>query len=173
MIPDSVDRLNIVKGDVVVEVGSGNGQAFEEILKKEPQKVFAFEISKTFLSDLFAKFYNNPKIAILDKDAKDLENILEDNSVDKILLINVIYFLDPLEDYLLEFKRILNVNGSILITGKFGPASQMDQSVFTNTNFEGLLSKLNNYFDVSSEFIDLGNPISQFHAIKLINKTSI
>ena len=44
MIPDCVDRLNVNRCDAVVEVGSGNGQAVDEILLKEPQKVFAFEI---------------------------------------------------------------------------------------------------------------------------------
>ena len=57
MIADSVDRLNVIEGDVVVEVGSGNGQSLNDILKKEPQKIFALEISKTFISDLRSNFY--------------------------------------------------------------------------------------------------------------------
>ncbi|MBL93998.1 MAG: hypothetical protein CFH06_01543 [Alphaproteobacteria bacterium MarineAlpha3_Bin5] len=61
IIEDSVNRLNVIEGDVVVEVGSGNGQAIEEIIKREPHKIFAIEISKTFLSDLRSKF-NNSKI---------------------------------------------------------------------------------------------------------------
>ena len=87
------------------------------------------------------------------------------------MLINVIYFLSPLDDYLLEFKRILKSEGSILIAGKFGPASQMDQSVFTNTNLEELVANLENYFNVTSEFVDLGSPISLYNAIKLTNKS--
>ena len=171
MIPDCVERLNVNHGDVVVEVGSGNGQAVDEILLKDPQKVFAFEISKTFLADLRSKFSNNPKVKILDQDAKQSGNVIEEKSVDRILLINVIYFLSPLEDYLLEFKRILKSEGSILIAGKFGPASQMDQSVFTNTNVEELVANLENYFSVTSEFVDLGSPISRYNAIKLTNKS--
>ena len=62
MVQDCVERLNVNHGDVVVEVGSGNGQAVDEILLKDPQKVFAFEISKTFLADLRSKFSNNPKV---------------------------------------------------------------------------------------------------------------
>ena len=171
MIPDCVERLNVNHGDVVVEVGSGNGQAVDEILLKNPQKVFAFEISKTFLADLRSKFSNNPKVKILDQDAKQSENVIEAKSVDKILLINVIYFLSPLDDYLLELKRILKSGGSMLIAGKFGPASQMDQSVFTNTNVEELVANLENYFSVTSEFVDLGSPISRYNAIKLTNQS--
>ena len=82
MVPDCVERLNVNHGDVVVEVGSGNGQAIDEILLKGPQKVFAFEISKTFLADLRSKFSNNPKVKILDQDAKQSENVIETKSVD-------------------------------------------------------------------------------------------
>ena len=60
-----------------------------------------------------------------------------------------------------------------MITGKFGLASKMDQSVFTNTDVDGLLSRLKNHFDISCEHIDLGEAISQYHAIKLTNKDSI
>ena len=38
MITDSVDRLNVIEGDVVVEVGSGNGQSLNHILKKNQRK---------------------------------------------------------------------------------------------------------------------------------------
>ena len=69
----------------------------------------------------------------------------ENETVDKILLINVIYFLNPIKEYLSEFERILKMNGTILITGKFGSASKMDQSVFKNTDLNGLLSILENF----------------------------
>ena len=138
MISDSVDRLDVVEGDVVVEIGSGNGQSVTEILKKKPQKIYAIEISDTFLSDLRSNFNDN-NIEIVEKDAKNLQGLIRNDSVDKILLINVVYFLNPIEDYLLELKRILKLGGTILITGKFGPASKMDQSVFANTDLDDLL----------------------------------
>ena len=169
MIADSVDRLNVIKDDVIVEVGSGTGQSLSAIIKNEPKKIFALEISKTFLADLRSNFHDE-RIEVLGKDAKDLRGFIENETVDKILLINVIYFLDPIKEYLSEFERILKMNGTILITGKFGPASKMDKSVFKNTDLSGLLSILENYFDVSSEFVDLGEPISQYHAIKLTKK---
>ncbi len=169
MIADSVDRLNVIKDDVIVEVGSGTGQSLSAIIKNEPKKIFALEISKTFLTDLRSNFHDE-RIEVLGKDAKDLRGFIENETVDKILLINVIYFLDPIKEYLSEFERILKMNGTILITGKFGPASKMDKSVFKNTDLSGLLSILENYFDVSSEFVDLGEPISQYHAIKLTKK---
>ena len=92
--------------------------------------------------------FTDKKIEILEKYSKKLKGFIENESIDKILLINVIYFLSPLEEYPLEFNRILKGSGIILITGKFSPASKIDQSVFANTDLDGLRSILNNYFEV-------------------------
>ncbi len=40
IITDSVDRLDVIEGDVIVEIGSGNGQSLNEILKKESVENF-------------------------------------------------------------------------------------------------------------------------------------
>ena len=45
MIPDCVNRLNVNHGDAVVEVGSGNGQAVDEILLKGTTKKFSLSKS--------------------------------------------------------------------------------------------------------------------------------
>ena len=94
MVVDSVDKLNVSEGDVVIEVGSGNGDALRELLKRRPKKIFALEISRSFLSDLRSAFPSE-NIHIIERDAKDLKDIVENDSIDKILLINVVYFLDP------------------------------------------------------------------------------
>ena len=46
-------------------------------------------------------------IVILENDARDLSNEIPDGSIHKLLAINVIYFLKPFVEYILEFKRIL------------------------------------------------------------------
>ena len=91
MVVDSVDKLNVSEGDVVIEVGSGNGDALCELLKRRPKKIFALEISRSFLSDLKSAF-SSKNIDIIERDAKDLKDIVENDSIDKILLINVVYF---------------------------------------------------------------------------------
>ena len=63
VIEDSVARLGISKGDVVIEIGSGNGQALLEIEKKKPSKIYAVEISEDFRKVLFSQF-NSEKILI-------------------------------------------------------------------------------------------------------------
>ena len=165
VIEDSVKRLNIKSEDKILEVGSGNGQALIEILKKNPKKIKVIEISPIFRKHLKNKF--GKKIEVYENDAKNLRGIINNSSIDKILLINVIYFLNPLELYLNELKRILNKDGTIFIAGKFEAVKTFDDNVFQNKKITDLLKKLKKFFKVSYEFVDLGDLNSRYYAIYL------
>ena len=168
VIEDSVKRLNIKSEDKILEVGSGNGQALIEILKKNPKKIKVIEISPIFRNHLKNKF--GKKIEVYKNDAKNLRGIINNSSIDKILLINVIYFLNPLELYLKELKRILNKDGTIFIAGKFEAVKTFDDNVFQNKKITELLKVLKKFFKVSYEFVDLGDLNSRYYAIYLKNK---
>jgi len=165
VIEDSVKRLNIKSEDKILEVGSGNGQALIEILKKNPKKIKVIEISPIFRNHLKNKF--GKKIEVYENDAKNLKGIINKSSIDKILLINVIYFLNPLELYLKELKRILNKDGTIFIAGKFEAVKTFDDNVFQNKKITELLKVLKKFFKVSYEFVDLGDLNSRYYAIYL------
>ena len=165
VIEDSVERLNIKSEDKILEVGSGNGQALIEILKKNPKKIKVIEISPIFRNHLKNKF--GKKIEVYENDAKNLRGIINNSSIDKILLINVIYFLNPLELYLKELKRILNKDGTIFIAGKFEAVKTFDDNVFQNKIITELLKVLKKFFKVSYEFVDLGDLNSRYYAIYL------
>ena len=165
VIEDSVKRLNIKSEDKILEVGSGNGQALIEILKKNPKKIKVIEISPIFRNHLKNKF--GKKIEVYKNDAKNLRGIINNSSIDKILLINVIYFLNPLELYLKELKRILNKDGTIFIAGKFEAIKTFDDNVFQNKKITELLKVLKKFFKVSYEFVDLGDLNSRYYAIYL------
>ena len=165
VIEDSVKRLNIKSEDKILEVGSGNGQALIEILKKNPKKIKVIEISPIFRNHLKNKF--GKKIEVYENDAKNLKWIINNRSIDKILLINVIYFLNPLELYLNELKRILNKDGTIFIAGKFEAVKTFDDNVFQNKKITELLKVLKKFFKVSYEFVDLGDLNSRYYAIYL------
>ena len=165
VIEDSVKRLNIKSEDKILEVGSGNGQALIEILKKNPKKIKVIEISPIFRNHLKNKF--GKKIEVYENDAKNLKGIINNSSIDKILLINVIYFLNPLELYLNELKRILNKDGTIFIAGKFEAVKTFDDNVFQNKKITELLKVLKKFFKVSYEFVDLGDLNSRYYAIYL------
>ena len=165
VIEDSVKRLNIKSEDKILEVGSGNGQALIEILKKNPKKIKVIEISPIFRNHLKNKF--GKKIEVYENDAKNLRGIINNSSINKILLINVIYFLNPLELYLDELKRILNKDGTIFIAGKFEAVKTFDDNVFQNKKITELLKVLKKFFKVSYEFVDLGDLNSRYYAIYL------
>ena len=165
VIEDSVERLNVKSEDKILEIGSGNGQALIEILKKNPKKIKVIEISPIFRNHLKNKF--GKKIEVYENDAKNLKGIINNSSIDKILLINVIYFLNPLELYLNELKRILNKDGTIFIAGKFEAVRTFDDNVFQNKKISELLKVLKKFFKVSYEFVDLGDLNSRYYAIYL------
>ena len=169
VIEDSVARLGISNDDVVIEIGSGNGQALLEIEKKKPSKIYAVEISEGFRKDLFSQF-NSAKITITGNDAANLASIVPDKSIDKAILINVIYFLDPLDTYIEELKRILKTSGVIIIAGKFASAGAFDPKIFKNTDIQKLALSLKKHFAVTSTYVDLGDESSRYHAIKLTRK---
>ena len=169
VIEDSVARLGISNDDVVIEIGSGNGQALLEIEKKKPSKIYAVEISEDFRKDLCSRF-NSAKITITGNDAANLASIVPDKSIDKAILINVIYFLDPLDTYLKELKRILKTSGVIIIAGKFGLAQGFDPKIFKNTDIQKIMPALEKHFAVTSTYVDLGDESSRYHAIKLTGK---
>ena len=162
---DIVNRMNLKKTDHVLELGVGNGLAIKEIAKISENKIIGIEISAEFRKKLLNK--QLPKnIVILENDAKDLSNEIPDGSIDKLLAINVIYFLKPIEEYILEFKRILKKGGIGYLGCKFESIKNFDIEVAPNRERAIITQLLNLGFSASSEFIDLGEDRSRYTLIK-------
>ena len=163
---DIVNRMNLKKTDHVLEIGVGNGLAIKEIAKISENKIIGIEISAEFRKKLLNK--QLPKnIVILENDAKDLSKEISDGSIDKLLAINVIYFLKPIEEYILEFKRILKKGGIGYLGCKFESIKNFDIEVAPNRNEGAIITQLLNLgFSASSEFIDLGEDRSRYTLIK-------
>ena len=163
---DIVNRMKLKKTDHLLELGVGNGLAIKEIAKISENKIIGIEISAEFRKKLLNK--QLPKnIVILDNDAKDLSNEIPDGSIDKLLAINVIYFLKPIEEYILEFKRILKRGGIGYLGCKFESIKNFDIEVAPNRDEGAIITQLLNLgFSASSEFIDLGEDRSRYTLIK-------
>ena len=163
---DIVKRMDLKKTDHVLELGVGNGLAIKEIAKISENKIIGIEISAEFRKKLLNK--QLPKnIVILENDAKDLSNEITDGSIDKLLAINVIYFLKPIEEYILEFKRILKKGGVGYLGCKFESIKNFDIEVAPNRDGGAIITQLLNLgFSASSEFIDLGEDRSRYTLIK-------
>ena len=163
---DIVNRMNLKTTDHVLELGVGNGLAIKEIAKISENKIIGIEISAEFRKKLLSK--QLPKnIVILENDAKDLSNEIPDGSIDKLLAINVIYFLKPIEEYILEFKRILKRGGIGYLGCKFESIKNFDIEVAPNRNEREIITQLSSVgFKVSSEFVDLGEDRSRYTFIR-------
>ena len=163
---DIVKRMDLKKTDHVLELGVGNGLAIKEIAKISENKIIGIEISAEFRKKLLNK--QLPKnIVILENDAKDLSNEITDGSIDKLLAINVIYFLKPIEEYILEFKRILKKGGVGYLGCKFESIKNFDIEVAPNRDEGAIITQLLNLgFNASSNFIDLGEDRSRYTLIQ-------
>ena len=163
---DIVNRMKLKKTDNVLELGVGNGLAIKEIAKISRNNIIGVEISAEFRRNLL-KMKLPKNIVILENDAKDLSNRVPDGSIDKLLAINVIYFLKPLEQYILEFKRILKKGGIGYLGCKFESIKNFDIEVAPNRNERAIISQLSNLgFNASSDFIDLGEDRSRYTLIQ-------
>ena len=163
---DIVNRMNLKTTDHVLELGVGNGLAIKEIAKISENKIIGIEISAEFRKKLLNK--QLPKnIVILENDAKDLSKEIPDGSIDKLLAINVIYFLKPIEEYILEFKRILKKGGIGYLGCKFESIKNFDIEVAPNRDEGAIITQLLKLgFSASSEFIDLGEDRSRYTLIQ-------
>ena len=163
---DIVSRMKLEKTDHVLELGVGNGLAIKEIAKIIGNKIIGVEISAEFRRNLL-KMKLPKNIVILENDAKDLSNRVPDGSIDKLLAINVIYFLKPVEQYILEFKRILKKGGIGYLGCKFESIKNFDIEVAPNRDEKAIISQLSKLgFNASSDFIDLGEDRSRYTLIQ-------
>lgn len=148
---DSIDAVSLMKETVatnatIVELGPGAGYALRKILSDlQPSRVYGIEISDAFRNALasdkdLAASLQNGKLSLHDDDAKKLD-FIPDNSVDFIFGFNVIYFLDPLEEYVKELYRILKPGGHVHF-GVKAVAKNFDPSVYVNTDWDDCLTQM-------------------------------
>ena len=170
---DAAERLDIKTGECVLEVGPGNGHGIEKILSYKPSKVLAIEISHSYRKSLKNKF-ENQNVVILANDAKELKNIVSDSSVDKLLAVNAVYFLEPLESYVKEFHRIIKQGGEGIIACKFNGVANFDDSVAVNKDIDFVTSSFEEGgFSTSRIEVDLGNNFSKYTAISIKKMTQL
>ena len=138
--------LSNLTGAAVLELGPGQGFATQALLRFHPRSIAAVEVSPLFRKILnqsgsATKAAIDSKIlTIIEDDAVALP--LENNSIDIILGMNVVYFLHPLESYLKEMHRVLKPGGYLIFGTKQGGAKLGKKDTFVNTDNNVILASM-------------------------------
>lgn len=177
---DAVRRLDIQKNSCVVELGPGHGFGLLAISgAHSPSRLIGVEISPKFREELKMKIKaSNIKVntvndvEVYGDDARDMKAFLSPNSVDNLLAVNVVYFLDPLQSYAEEMYRVMKVGGRGLLACK--PAAAMGHDdVFKNKDFDKVVTVFKQAgFDVTREEVKLGNPLADYTAINICKRSN-
>ena len=96
-----------------------------------------------------------------------LKDKINDNTVNKLLGINLIYFFNPLNLYLDEFFRILKPGGIRFFACKFDKIQGFDEVVAPKkSDFLVIAALAEAGFEATSDFVDLGDENSRYTAIE-------
>ncbi|MCW5912511.1 MAG: class I SAM-dependent methyltransferase [Cyclobacteriaceae bacterium] len=132
----SISQLNVADGNVILELGHGNGGHLSFLLDKAKNLVYhgleisglmhqeAQSINNTFVTTRQAYFHLYDGVAIP----------FSENTFDRIFTVNTIYFWSNPEVLLSELYRVLKPTGIAAIT--FAQKSFMEQLPFTQFGFE-------------------------------------
>lgn len=147
---------------MLVELGPGNGLSMEYLLQQLPYNpkdptpppanlsIHAFEISERFRNTMKSKFADeiaSGLITIHGRDAKELLSATlppNSRSITAIYGTNVVYFLDPLDEYLQVFYQALQPDGLLLLgvdnIAATSPLSNTPE--FANTDWATILEAM-------------------------------
>lgn len=105
------DEMNLTENSVIADIGSGTGIS-SKVFLENGNTVFGVEPNKPMreAAEEFLKGF--PKFQSLDGTAENTN--LPDNSVDLVIAAQAFHWFQP-EKTLVEFKRILRVNGYVAL----------------------------------------------------------
>jgi SAM-dependent methyltransferase len=138
-----------------VELGAGHGGCLSVIAEMENplKRIVCVEISKRFRATLQETIALLPKELPIEVHGEDCKKMpyLDNESVDKMFGLNVVYFLDPLPVYLEEIHRVLKTGGFVSFGGKFNfPPTNTKE--FINIEPDAIINAMKKGgFDVSRE----------------------
>jgi ubiquinone/menaquinone biosynthesis C-methylase UbiE len=120
-VPERLEKIvaqgNIIKKDVVLDVGSGTGILIPIIRKYDPSHIYACDLSEKMLEQLNK---NYPEVKTVRGDIKDLA--LPDSKVD-VVFINACYpnIVDK-ETAFINIARMIKTDGRMVISHPLGKA---------------------------------------------------
>lgn len=131
----AINALDVQDEETILELGMGNGKFVSEIVEKAHEvKYIGCDFSEQMIEE--AKSNNkasldNGQVTFKLSQANKLP--VDDQSIDKVMTVNTIYFWEKPAETLAEFKRILKPNGKLIIG--FRPKHEMEQYPMTKYGF--------------------------------------
>ncbi|MBW6440648.1 class I SAM-dependent methyltransferase [Patescibacteria group bacterium] len=119
--PDKIIKeLNIQRGMVVADFGCGAGYFTLQVAKivNNSGKVYAIDVLDSALNSVFskAKLYNLTNIEIIRGNIEIFGGSkINDESVDMVILANILFQCNDYDSVISESKRILKNNGRVVI----------------------------------------------------------
>lgn len=149
---NGVAKLQIQPGHSVLEIGPGHGHGVSDILDLKPKELILVEVSERFCGQLESDpEIKHPEVKILCQDALSLR--LPDSSIDRVIGMEVVYFLNPLSEYLKELWRVMKPCG-VALFGYNDPSASFFSAHVVNGKLEEILSELEQSgFTVRSEYV--------------------
>ena len=136
----SIEQFGLGKGNYVADFGAGYGHfsfaAAEAV--GETGRVYAIDVQKDLLTRLKNEARNVRHLSNIDIIWADLDHLggtkLRENSIDAVILANILFQLPQKDDTCMEIKRILKRTGRILVidwSNSIGGIGLKSSDVFT------------------------------------------
>ena len=134
MINVTIERLDLKKDDVLLELGPGNGFHLERILE-QCRQVFTVDISELMISNIsrkYKKFIDEERLKNFLGDGRKIP--ISREIIDKAFTVNTIYFWKEPKDYLNEIGKCMRSGGELYIT--YAHKKFMETLPFSNYGFK-------------------------------------
>lgn len=114
----AVDALALAPGAAAIDVGYGGGVGLGLLLAAvgESGQVHGVEVSATMLASATRRFRHHICVGRLHLHRASMTDLpLPEDSVDGLLTVNTIYFVDDLDEAFGEFARVLRSSGRLVV----------------------------------------------------------
>jgi ubiquinone/menaquinone biosynthesis C-methylase UbiE len=158
---EAIRRLELNQDDTFVELGIGHGESLRKIAEMDklsfPKRIVCVEISESFRNELQQTIAELPTKLPIEIYAEDCIKMpyLDDGTVTKMFGMNLVYFLNPLPEYLMEINRVMKQNGKVVFGCKFGVVPTKTNE-FVNKDPKSIVNAMKEAgFDVTAEKVEV------------------
>jgi ubiquinone/menaquinone biosynthesis C-methylase UbiE len=164
----TIELLNIVQGESVLELGCGAGYAMKLILDQTlVEQVVGLDLSPTIIRSATIRnknAVNANRAKLVQANVNKLP--FEDGHFDRVFSIHTIYFWDDLSETLSEIYRVLKPGGYFIITLCDGKDDEIWEGIKSMIEERLIpIAKENRFIDVA---LIKGPKSRQFHTIAVL-----